>query len=195
MRKAYVFMMISLDGYFEGPNHDLSWHNVDDEFNRFAIEQLNEADVIFFGRRTYQLMEGFWPKAAEDPRMSKENLEVARLMNHTPKIVFSKTLDKVVETKNWKNVTLRHDLDPDEIKRMKKQPGKGLWVGGSELAVSFLNAGLIDEIRLMVNPVFIGKGTPLFKNLDKKLKLELIKTRTFDSGNVLLYYKPRRDEG
>jgi dihydrofolate reductase len=192
MRKIYLFMMVSLDGYFEGPNHDLSWHNVDDEFNRFAIEQLNEADLFLFGRRMYQLMEGFWPKAAEDPNMSKENIEIARLMNNTKKIVFSRSLDKVEEGRNWKNVRLVREFNVEEIRRLKKQEGRGIWVGGSDLALSFIESGLIDEFRLMVNPVFIGEGTPLFKGLDSKLDLELIKARTFSSGNVLLYYKPRK---
>jgi dihydrofolate reductase len=192
MRKIHMFMMLSLDGYFEGPNHDLSWHNVDDEFNKFAIDQLNETGLILFGRRTYQLMESFWPKAATDPKMSDENLEVARLMNTTPKIVFSRTLDKVQETANWKNVRLMRKFDADEVMRLKEQDGKDIWVGGSDLAVSFVEAGLIDEFRFMISPVTIGKGTPIFKGLKSRLKLELIKTRQFKSGNILLYYKPAK---
>ena len=129
MRKVFLFMTLSIDGYFEGPNHDLSWHNVDDEFNKFAIEQLKEADLILFGRRTYQLMEAFWPKAAKDPTMSKENLEIANLMNNANKIVFSRTLDKVEEKENWRNVKLVHEFDSEEIRRLKEQPGKGIWVG------------------------------------------------------------------
>ena len=185
-------MMLSLDGYFEGPDHDLSWHNVDDEFNRFVIEQLKEAELIMFGRRTYQLMESFWPKAATDTKMSKENLEIASLMNNTNKIVFSRTLEKVEEKENWRNVRLMHEFDPEEIRRLKQQPGGGIWVGGSDLAVSFIKAGLIDEFRFMINPVVVGKGTPIFKGLDSKLNLELIKTRQFSSGNILLYYKPAK---
>jgi dihydrofolate reductase len=190
MRKIYMFMMLSLDGFFEGPNHDLSWHNVDQEFNKFAIEQMNEIDLILFGRRMYQLMEGFWPDVVNNPKMSKEDHEVARLMNNTNKIVFSKTLDKVEERENWKNVRLVKKFDPDEITRLKEQPGKDMWVGGSELAISFIKYGLIDEFRFMINPVVIGAGITIFKGIDKKLNLELIKTRTFNSGNVLLYYRP-----
>ena len=100
-------MTLSLDGYFEGLNHDLSWHNVDHEFNKFAIEQLRETGLILFGRRTYQLMEGFWPKAAVDSGTSPDNREVARLINNAEKIVFSRTLDSVRETENWRNVKLR----------------------------------------------------------------------------------------
>ena len=192
MRKIILFMTLSLDGYFEGPNHDLSWHNVDDEFNKFAIEQLKETGLILFGRRTYQLMEAFWPKAVNDPAMSKDNLEIADLINNANKIVFSRTLDKVQETENWKNVRLIHEFEPEEIKRLKKQPGKGIGVGGSDLALSFIKAGLIDEFRFMVNPVVIGKGTPIFKGLRSKLNLDLMKTRTFDSGNVLSYYEPAK---
>lgn len=118
-------MTLSLDGYFEGLNQDLSWHRVDDESNKFAIEQLKEADLILFGRRTYQLMESFWPKAAEDPTMSKENLEIANLINNTNKIVFSRTLDKVEEKGNWRNVKLVHEFNPDEIRQLKEQSGKG----------------------------------------------------------------------
>lgn len=194
MRKIYVFMMLSLDGYFEGPNHDLSWHNVDDEFNKFAIEQLKGADLFLYGRRIYQLMERYWPNAEKDPNMSKENIEVAHLMNNMPKIVFSRTLAKVEEKENWKNVRLVNEFNADEIKKLKKMPGKSIWVGGSELAVSFVKAGLIDEFRFMINPVTIGKGTKIFDGLNKKLDLELVKTKKFKSGNVLLYYKPAKNK-
>jgi dihydrofolate reductase len=193
MRKIILFMLLSLDGYFEGKNHDISWHNVDDEFNKFVIEQLKETDLLLFGRRMYQLMETSWPKAARDPNTSKENLEVANLMNNVNKIVFSRTLDKIDENENWKNVKLVRELDPDKIRRLKEQTGKVIWVGGSELAVSFIKAGLIDEFRFMINPVVIGDGTTIFKGIDSKLNLELIKARTFRSGNVLLYYQPSRD--
>ncbi len=189
-RKIYLFMMLSIDGYFEGPKHDLSWHNVDDEFNKFALEQLREADLFLYGRRMYQLMESFWPNAAKDPKMSRENREIAYLINNTSKVVFSRTLEKVEEKENWKNVKLTHKFDPDEIMRLKKQRGKGIWVGGSEIAVSFAKAGLIDEFRFMINPVTIGQGTPIFKGYNGKLDLELVKTRRFKSGNVLLYYRP-----
>ncbi len=185
-------MMLSVDGYFEGSNHDISWHNVDDEFNEFAIEQLKEADLLLFGRRTYQLMEASWPKAADDTATSKENLEIADLINNANKIVFSRTLDKVEETENWRNVKLVHEFDPAAIRRLKEQPGKGIWVGGSNLAVSFIKAGLIDEFRFMINPVVMGKGTPIFEGMNGKLNLELVKTRRFDSGNILLCYRPAK---
>ncbi len=192
MRSIHLFVMLSLDGYFEGPNHDLSWHNVDDEFNKYAIEQLRETGLILFGRRTYQLMEGFWPKAAVDPETSLDNQEVARLINNTEKIVFSRTLEGVRETENWRNVKLRRNVDPIEIRRLKEMPGKDLWVGTSDLAVSFIKEDLIDEFRFMINPVIVGGGTRIFVDLNRKLDLELTESRKFDSGNVLLCYRPRR---
>jgi dihydrofolate reductase len=152
MRSIHLFVMVSLDRYFEGPNHDLSWHNVDDEFNNYAIEQLKETGLILFGRRTYQLMESFWPKAAVDPETSPDDREIARLINNTEKIVFSRTLEGVRETENWKNVKLRRKVDPVEIRRLKEMPGKDIWVGTSDLAVSFIKEDLIDEFRFMIKP-------------------------------------------
>jgi dihydrofolate reductase len=192
MRNIHLFVMLSLDGYFEGPNHDLSWHNVDDEFNKYAIEQLKETGLILFGRRTYQLMEGFWPKAAVDPETSPDNQEVARLINNTEKIVFSRTLDSVRETENWKNVKLRRKVDPVEIRDLKERPGKDIWVGTSDLAVSFIKEDLIDEFRFMLNPVIVGAGTRIFQGLNRRLNLELTRSRSFKSGNTLLYYVPRK---
>lgn len=187
-RKLFLFMMTSLDGYMEGENHDLSWHNVDEEFNTFAVEQMQEADTIVFGRKTYQLMESFWPsKAGRD-----DDPVVAQLMNSTRKIVFSKTLDKVVETEHWKNVTLFKKNIAEEIKNLKQEEGKSIVVlGSNNLCVSLLKQQLLDEIRIMVNPVVIGKGTPLFAGIKEKVAFEHTKTKEFTNGNVLLYYQPR----
>jgi dihydrofolate reductase len=180
-------MMLSLDGYFEGPDHDLSWHNVDEEFNSFAIAQMQEGDTILFGRRTYQLMESFWP--------SKEGLEgdpeVAEIMNKMPKVVVSRTLEKAVETDIWRNVTLIKDNVKEEITKLKnKKGGNIILLGSSNLCVTLLEEGLLDELRIMINPVAIGEGTSLFKGIKNKLNLKLLKTKTFNSGNILLYYNP-----
>ena len=183
-------MSLSIDGYFEGPNHDLSWHNVDDEFNTFAVELLWDTDLFLWGRRIYQLMESFWPDAADDESMSKDDVEIARSMNHTPKIVYSRTLERVDEEKNWMNVKLVRELDPQEVRRLKGQAGKKIGVGGSGLALSLAREGLIDEFMFMVTPVMLGSGTPILKGLDAKVKLEVISSRPFRSGNVLLTYKP-----
>jgi len=178
-------MMTSLDGYFEGPDHDLSWHNVDAEFNEFAQAQMKEADTILFGRRTYQLMESYWPSKSgreDDP-------EVAHLMNETPKVVVSSSLKNVTETKIWKHIQLINENVEDEIRHLKKQKGGDIiLLGSSNLCVSLLEWKLLDEIRIMIAPVVIGKGTPLFHGLKEKANFQLNKTRNFASGNVLLCY-------
>jgi len=185
-----MFMSMSLNGFFEGPNHDIAWHNVDEEFNEFAIDQLRGTDTILFGRRTYQLFEDAWPKAADDPATSKSDLEIAHLINNMNKIVFSRTLKKVGEKRNWRNVRLMSEVNPDEINSWKQLPGKDLSVGGNSLAVSLAQSGLIDEFQIMVNPIALGEGTPLFHGIKQRLNLRLLRTRTFKSGNVLLCYEP-----
>ncbi len=192
MRKTYLFLALSLDGYFEGPKHDISWHNVDAESNRFAIELLKETDLYLFGRRNYRLMEASWPRIARDPSASEDDKEIARLINGTQKIVFSKTLRSVKETKEWRNVQLVRKFDPAEVKRLKGQPGKDICVGGPNLALSFVKAGLLDEFRFLVMPVIVGRGTTVFKGALGRMKLELVSAQRFDSGNVLLRYKPSR---
>ncbi len=182
----FLFMMVSIDGFIEGENHDLSWHNVDQEFSIFANKQLDGAGTLLFGRKTYQLMENFWPSKAGlegDP-------ETAIRMNNMPKIVFSKTLKEVKETKIWKNVTLCKSNVLEEITNLKNLKGKNIVVlGSNNLCVTLLQYNLLDEIRIMVNPVVIGKGTPLFQGLEYKQKFNLSKAQKFKNGNILLIYK------
>jgi dihydrofolate reductase len=186
MRKVILFNMVTLDGFFEGPDRDINWHNVDDEFNEFAIEQINTVDTLIFGRVTYELMASYWPTKeaiTNDPI-------VADKMNSMPKIVFSKTLASA----DWQNTRLVKGDAAKEIAKLKKQPGKDLIIFGSaDLAASFIKDGLIDEFRVMLNPILLGRGTPLFKGIQDKLNLKLLKTRRFGSGNVLLYYQPVRE--
>jgi dihydrofolate reductase len=191
MRRLFLFMMVSLDGYFEGPNHDLLWHVVDQEFNRFAVEQLKQIGTLLFGRVTYELFEDYWPKAGRDPTTSREDLAIAHMIGDVEKIVFSKTLADVKETNGWKNVRLIQEAQPEEIKRLKQLSGKDIAIFGSnELATNLFRMGLIDELRIMVNPVVIGNGNPLFRGASDRVKLNLVRTKTFRSGNVLHYYRP-----
>ena len=183
MRKVFLFMMVTLDGFFEGPDHEIDWHNVDEEFNDFAIDQLNEVDALLFGRVTYEGMASYWPTqlAIEDDPI------IAGKMNAVPKIVFSRTLDKA----EWNNSRLVKENVAEEVLQLKQQQGRDLAIFGSaNLTMSLLQMGLIDELRLMVNPVVLGKGRPLFTGIQDKLNLRLLKTRVFRSGNVLLYYQP-----
>jgi len=183
MRKVFLFMMVTLDGFFEGPDHEIDWHNVDEEFNEFAIDQLNEVDALLFGRVTYQGMVSYWPT-----QFAKENDPIiADKMNTIPKFVFSTTLDKV----EWSNARLVKEHIAGEVSQLKHEQGRDLAIFGSaKLAVSLLQMGLLDELRIMVNPVVLGNGKPLFTGIHDKVNLKLIKIRTFRSGNVLLYYQP-----
>ena len=182
-----VFMMTTTDGFFAGSEGDIDWHVVDEEFNEFAIEQLNSVDALLFGRVTFQGMVSYWttPTAIENDPI------VAGKMNALPKFVFSRTLEKA----EWQNTKLVKENIAEEIAKLKQQPGKDLIIfGSSNLSASLLNLGLIDELRIMVNPVVLGNGKPVFEGIHDKLPLKLFKTQTFRSGNVLLYYQPNRQE-
>ena len=183
MRKVFLFMMVTLDGFFEGPDHEIDWHNVDEEFNEFAIQQLDEVDTLLFGRVTYEGMASYWPT----PFAKENDPIIADKMNTIPKIVFSKTLDKVA----WNNSRLVKEHVAEEISKLKQQQGRDLAIfGSSKLAASLLQMGLIDELRIMVNPIVLGSGKSIFNGIHDKLSLKLLKTRTFRSGNVLHYYQP-----
>jgi len=185
MRKVIFFMLTSLDGYFEGPDRDISWHNVDEEFNDFAIRQTGEFGALLFGRVAYELMASYWPTEAA----KRDDPIVAGLMNSLPKIVFSKTLEKV----DWENTRLVIDKFVEAISKLKQAAGKDIAIfGSSDLTVTLMEQGLVDEYRIMVNPVVLGNGKPLFKGIKNKINLKLIKTKAFKSGNVLLYYEPNR---
>jgi dihydrofolate reductase len=177
MRKLIVSNMMSLDGFFEGPNHELHWHLVDHEFVAYAADMLRSVDTILFGRTTYELMANYWPNAPHD--------DVAEKMNGLPKIVFSKTLDKA----GWNNCRLVRGDAVEEVSRLKQLPGKDMVILGSAmLASDLLQRGMIDEYRVILNPVFIGAGTPLFKGIERGVKLNLREVKLLRSGVVILYY-------
>lgn len=183
MRKVFLFMMTSLDGYFEGPNHELDWHNVDAEFDEFTIEQLRQVGDIIFGRRTYEMMASFWP--------SKQAIEtdpvVAEMMNTLPKIVFSNSLKEV----GWTNARLAKRGIVEEVGDLKSRSGKDIAVfGSSNLSVGLAAKGLIDEFRIMVNPVVLGGGHPFLGGIADRLKLVVLGVRQFRSGNILITYVP-----
>lgn len=188
MGKLIVFNMVTLDGFFEGPNGEIDWHHVDEEFNQFAAEQLNSVDMLLFGRVTYQLMAQYWPT----PTAIKNDPIIAKKMNAKSKIVCSRTLKKT----DWNNTRLIGENTAEELSKMKARPGKDLIIFGSaNLAGSLTVLGLIDEYRLMVNPVVLGGGRPLFKPGGNRLDLKLLTARAFRSGNVLLCYQSEKRGG
>ena len=187
MRKVILSNMVTLDGFFEGPNKELDWQIVDGENKEYAIDLLSKVDALLFGRVTYQLMADYWPAAATNPSTPKSDLEIADKMNNLPKIVFSKTLQEV----KWNNSRLIKENIAKEISKMKQQPGKDMVIFGSGSIVStFMQHGLIDEYRIIVNPIVLGNGNPLFKGINGKQNLKLLNTKVFDSGIVILFYEP-----
>jgi dihydrofolate reductase len=182
-RKLFSFMVVTLDGFSEGPNHEFDWPNVDDEFNEFSLSQLNDIDILLFGRVTYQLMAGYWPT----PEAQREDPATADRMNNAAKIVFSNTLT----TAEWNNTRLVNDDAAHVVADLKQRPGKDMALfGSSTLTVSLLQQGLVDELRVMVNPILLGGGVSLFTGLKDRVPLRLLRTATFSSGNVLLTYQP-----
>jgi len=174
-------MMTTLDGYFEGPDHDISWHNADnEEFAEFANNQLDETDTLIFGRRTYELMAEYWPSE----EVIKTEPGTAARMNSLNKVVFS---HKPMST-DWQNVESSTNV-VEKVQELIRAPGKDIAVlASSNLCLTLIEKGLLDEIRIMVNPIIIGMGTPLFYGTGELLQFALKDTRTFKSGNVLLTY-------
>ncbi len=186
MRKILVNVSVSLDGYFEGPEHDLSWHLVDEELHQHMNDTLGTMSVFLDGRVTHELMADYWPTADEDPDEPAVIVEFARLWRDMPKILFSRTS----EDTRW-NTTVRREVDADEMRALRAEPGGDMVIGGAKLVDAFRRLDLIDEYRIFVHPVLVGAGTPFFKDADALTSLELVETRTFGNGVVLLRYDRR----
>jgi len=183
MRKIILMLGISLDGFIEGPNREIDWHLVDEEVHRYFNETLAPMGAFLEGRVTYELMAEAWPAADADPASPGPMVEFARIWRDMPKIVYSRTLERA----EW-NTTIVRDVSVDEVLELKAQPGGDLVLGGADLAATFMRLALVDEYRLYVHPVVIGRGKPLFPSSDAKISLELAETRTFGNGVVMLRY-------
>jgi dihydrofolate reductase len=181
MRKLTYGYMVSVDGFIEGPNRELEWPVLDEELLRHANEQESRFDAFLYGRRMYEVMR-YWD--APDPSLPDYELEYARIWQRTPKIVFSRTLDRVGE-----NARLVRDNAIEEVKRLKAQQGGDLVLGGAGLAASLVPLGLVDEYQLYVQPVVLGSGTRMFPPLDDRMNLRLAETLTLRSGVVFLRYE------
>jgi len=197
MRRIVTFDNVATNGYFAGPDGGLEWVVQDDEVYRTATKSNPDIDTVLFGRRTYELFEGFWPHAvddspaAPDPHGSGRRSQTIRAqavwLSETAKLVFSRTRKDVT----WKNSRLIHELDPAKIETMKRQPGKDMIVFGSGSIVSQLTQhGLIDEYVFVVSPILLGSGRPLLSGVSGTFRLDLLEAKKFQSGNVLLRYAP-----
>jgi dihydrofolate reductase len=184
MRKIVFMMSVSLDGFFEGPDRELDWQLVDIELHQHFNDWLGTAGAFLDGRVTYELMAGYWPTADQDPGAPAPVIEFARIWRDMPKMVFSRTLEHA----DW-NTTIVRELDPEQIRALKEQTGGDLVVGGAALAAAFRAHDLIDEYRIYVHPVLLGRGRPLFQPADAMVRLNLAETRAFGNGVALLRYE------
>jgi dihydrofolate reductase len=182
-------MLMSLDGLVERPDGALDWVTADEELHEVSAAELNAADAILYGRRTFEIMVDYWPTAvADNPGLSPGEVAFAEAVNNPrlKRVVYSRTLEAV----GW-NAELRREVDADEIRQMKAQPGRDIALAsGGDLAATFMRLGLVDEYRLLVQPVVIGEGKALFRNVQDTHKLKLVSTTALKSGVVGLVYQP-----
>jgi dihydrofolate reductase len=183
MRKLIAAMNITLDGFC-----DHTAMIADDEIHQHYNELLSSADTLIYGRTTYQLMESYWPAAVKNPTGNKPTDEFAVLIDNISKVVFSHTLKNV----EWKNARVAKKNIKEEVLELKQQPGKDILVGSPSLIVATLNLNLVDECQFLVQPTIVGKGLELFKNINGRINLRLLKTKTFSSGSIALYYEPKK---
>lgn len=188
-RRLYVSMLVSLDGFIEGPEHELDWFvDRDPAFERYCDEMLDSVGLALYGRRSYELMLSYWPNAEKHPS-SAEDLAFARKMNALPKIVLSRTLEHA----EWNNTTILRDRVGETLAELKQTPGKPIvaWAGAG-LVATLAELDLVDEYRLIVHPILLGKGTPLFQRVAARRPLRLVRTTQLGEKLVVLCYEPER---
>jgi dihydrofolate reductase len=186
MRNLIFFMHTSLDGFVAGPGGEMNWIKVDDEIFDFVGTMTDEADTALYGRVTYEMMQGYWPTAGDEPDASKHDKEHSAWYNRVSKVVLSKTLSEA----GLHNTKVISDELSENINKIKQQDGKNILIFGSPRAShSLLNEGLIDEFWLFVNPIILGQGLPLFKDVPGTIKLKLAGSKAFASGVIALHYQ------
>jgi dihydrofolate reductase len=193
MRPIIMFNRVSADGYFADPAGGLGWTVPDDALDQAAADGTSSVDAMLFGRKTYDIFESYWPSAtSEDPHAAGRHNDaigrMARWINQTPKLVFSRTRKQLP----WENSELLGPFTPERVRALKELPGKSILVFGSGSIVAQLSQHrLIDEYRFVVGPVLLGKGRLMLDHGALGLSLELREAKTYPSGNVLLTYGPR----
>lgn len=186
MGKLIYSLNVSLDGFVETPDHRLDWAVVDDELHAWFNDQTRTLQASLYGRRMYQVMAGYWPTAADDPDATETMRDFARIWLPLPKVVFSTTL----QTVDFNSRLVSGDVGERLAEIRSEFPGD-LDVSGPTLAAAFLERGLVDEFRMIVHPVLLGSGTPMFPALREPAGLQLLETRTFASGPLYLGYATR----
>jgi dihydrofolate reductase len=186
MRKLVLFMHASLDGFVAGPNGEKDWIKVDDAIFEFASQRTNESDTALYGRVTFEMMDAYWPTAADQPNASRHDIEHSTWYNTVDKVVLSNSL----QGKSLKNTTILSEHVAREIQQLKQAAGKEIIMFGSPSAAhSLMQDNLIDEFWIFVNPVVLGNGIPLFKGIPQRSNLRLLKSHAFACGVVCLHYK------
>lgn len=189
MRNIVSFVHLSLDGFVASADGGLGWVSITEELFDFVGQRIQQTDTALYGRVTYQMMEAYWPTAAEQPNASKHDLEHSRWYKTARKVVLSKTL---ADEDHTDTKIIRSHLR-DEITQLKQGAGSEILVFGSPSATHALMAeDLIDEYWIFLNPVLLGQGMPLFKNIQHKTQLKLLRSKTFASGVVCLQYEVQR---
>jgi len=186
MRKIIAAINMALDGFC-----DHTAMIADEELHQHYTELLSNSGTLLYGRKTFQLMESYWPSVVKNPTGNKAMDAFAMIFDKIPKIVFSHTL-KTIEWKSAKLATRNLEEEILELKQSRNDGNKDVLVGSPGLIITSMNLNLIDELQLCVHPVIVGKGIPLFKNINDRTILKLIKTKTFNSGQITLYYEPAK---
>ena len=185
MARIVSFTHVSLDGYFAGPGGEIDWFkHQDEEDRRFSAEASKRSGGLIFGRTTYEMMAGYWPT----PEAGRDNPDVAMAMGMAPKIVFSRTMKPPGDRPGWKNTTVIPEITREGILKLRRESATDFAILGSGSIVQQLaRLGLIDEFQLMVNPVILGSGKYLFRDVNR-MNLMLLEERTFGNGRVFLRY-------
>lgn len=186
MRKIIVSMHVTLDGFVAGTEGEMDWINLDDELFDLVGTFTDKADTALYGRNTFQMMDGYWPTAGDEPNASKHDIQHSSWYNSVNKIVISESMKGFTPDK----VEFIGDNIPDEIKKRKALPGRDILIFGSPSACHLLmKHQLIDEYWLFVNTVILGKGIPMFADIQHRTQLQLEETKTFSCGVAALHYK------
>ena len=192
MRKLFFGMNVTLDGYIAATGDDISWGGPpSDELFQWWLEQELANSLSLYGRKLWETMSSYWPTGDQQPDVTPADIEFARNWRDTPKVVFSSTLDPMIDRVDWNTRLVAGDAVA-EITRLKAEDGGPMSIGGATLAGAAVRAGLVDEYALVTNPVMVGSGTPFFTALDSWVNLNLVETRTFPGGVVLTRYETRR---
>ncbi|WP_343671044.1 dihydrofolate reductase family protein [Chitinophaga sp.] len=190
MGRIVLFMHTSLDGFAAGKNGEMDWIHVDQEIFDFVAERINKTNTALYGRVTFQMMESYWPTAADQPGASKHDREHAAWYKSVHKVVLSNTLNQAT----LMNTTVIGKDYAAALRKLKEETtGEILLFGSPTTTHTLLAENLIDECWLFVNPTLLGEGIPVFKGIKEKQLLKLLKTHVFSSGVVCLYYEVQRE--